>query len=117
MPFFRSEIQCTQRQHTTQHTDHRPLRSAVRRHTSRSIIVAGGRLIRQSRVLVAAAQTIDGSAPVAVLQAVPEIAKRISDAHIAPHSACVLDEGCAVSECGAAGLHAGMPSSDQFPEV
>jgi hypothetical protein len=43
------------------------------------------------------------------LKAVHEIAKRIDGAHMAPRAAAVLDEYRAVSELGAAGLHARVP--------
>jgi hypothetical protein len=107
-----SQMQSTQRQHTTQNSKRRRLRSIVRRPTPRSIIIPRRRrrrnLIRQPCVLITAAQTPVIRA-VSDLKAGHEIAKRIGGAHIATRAAAVLDEYRAVSELGAAGLHARVP--------
>jgi hypothetical protein len=106
-----SQMQSTQRQHTTQNSKRRRLRSIVRRPTPRSTIIPRRRrrsLIRQPCVLITAAQTAVMRA-VSDLKAVHEIAKRIGGAHIAPRAAAVLVEYRAVSELGAAGLHASLP--------
>lgn len=103
----RSKMQSTHREHPNQNSKHRRLRSVVRRHTPRSIPIPRRSLIRQLRILIAATQPPGVSAvAVAGLETAREVIERIGGAHITPHGALVLDEYGAVSERGAAGLHA-----------
>ena len=106
----RSKMQRTQRQHTDHNSKHRRLRRTVRRHTPRTLIFpTRTRLVRRARLLITATQTKYPIAAVVVPETVREIAKRISGVHIAPESTTVLNKHRAVSELGAAGLHAGVP--------